>query len=70
MPDTNCARFLLLGDLSSFPLIIAILQPYCFLSRMVHVLLLRVDLLIHLRKPVLDNFYDPFGLFGRGNIEF
>ena len=33
-------------------------------------LLLRVDLLIHLGKPVLDNFYDPFCLLSRRNIEF
>jgi len=33
------------------------------------VLILRVNLLIHLRKPILDSFYDSLCLLGRGNIE-
>ena len=33
------------------------------------VLILRIDLLIHIRQPVSDNFYDSLCLPGRGNIE-
>jgi len=33
------------------------------------VLIFRIDLLIHIRQPVLDNFYDSLCLPCRGNIE-